>query len=75
MALENQNKYHTPLDVQLQQLALSDWPAFVNIIGEDAIVAAKVCILKSNGKTQAQISHKLHLTKRMAQYRAEKCKC
>ena len=50
------DKYDTPLDKDLQQLALSNWPAFVEIMGEDAITVAKVRLLHTRGKKMAQIA-------------------
>lgn len=67
------DKYYTELDKELQQLSLIDWPAFVQLVGEDAITAAKVCILKSRGKSLAQIATRLTITKRQVQVRCDKC--
>lgn len=72
---ENLDKYYTELDQQLQQLALVDWPTFVKLVGEDAVLSAKICLLKTRGRSQAQISTKLKVSLRKAQYNAEKCKC
>lgn len=67
------DKYFTQLDMELQQLALVDWAAFSKLVGEEAITAAKVCLLKSRGKSLAQISNRLDITKRQVQTRCEKC--
>lgn len=71
--MENQDKYFTELDKELQQLSLVDWPTFVKLIGEDTIVAAKVCILKSRGKSLNQIANKLAISKRQVEGRCGKC--
>lgn len=68
------DKYFTELDMDLQRLAAVDWPAFVKIIGEEAILSAKVCLLKSRGKTQAQIATRVNIPLHKAQYRSEKCR-
>ena len=70
--MENQDKYFTELDKELQQLALVDWPTFVKIIGEYNITAAKVCILKSRGKSLNQIATRLSISKRQAEGRCGK---
>jgi hypothetical protein len=67
------DKYFTELDRQLQELAATDWPTFVELVGEDIVIAAKVCILRAKGKSLAQISKKLSLTKSMAETRCKKC--
>lgn len=69
----NQDKYYTDLDNQLRQLANVDWPAFVDLIGHEAITAAKVCMLKKQGRSMNQISNRLSITKRKVQVRCEKC--
>jgi len=72
----NQDKYYTQLDKDLQQLAMVDWATFVDVVGEDAIIAAKVCILKSQGKSLTQIANKLAISKMQVRTRSEKCvKC
>lgn len=72
---ENQDKYYTELDKNLQDLAAIDWPAFVRLVGVDAITSAKVCILKSKGKSYNQIANKLRITNRTVIYRAGQCDC
>jgi hypothetical protein len=69
----NLDRYYTDLDKELQQLALVDWPTFVNLIGEENVVAAKVCLLKSRGKSLNQISNKLAITKSQSETRCKKC--
>ncbi|MFL5809741.1 MAG: hypothetical protein ACJ749_09475 [Flavisolibacter sp.] len=64
----------TDLDKKLQEIALMNWPQFVALIGEDAIVSAKVCLLRRNGNTYGQIQSKLNLTKNQVEYAAcKKC--
>lgn len=72
--MNNENdKYFTELDKDLQHLAMVDWPAFVQIVGFENIKAAKVCILKSRGKSLRQTSYKLDISKRQAEYACKKC--
>ena len=71
--MENQDKYFTALDMDLQQLSSVDWVAFVKLVGEDAIVAAKVCLLKSRGRSLNQTASRLHITKSQVETRCKKC--
>jgi len=66
--MRNDDKYYTQLDIELQQLAAIDWPAFVKLVGEDAITSAKVCILKSKGRSLNQIANKLSITRDKVRY-------
>ena len=65
---ENQDKYFTELDKELQQLAMVDWPTFCQLLGDDAITSAKVCILKSRGKSLNQIATKLSIGREKVRY-------
>ena len=73
MPIENQDKYYTELDKELQQLALIDWPTFVKIVGPENILSAKICILKRKGNSQAQIANRLNVTKNQSEYACKKC--
>lgn len=69
-------KYNTELDQQLQKIATTDWPAFVQLVGEGSILLAKVCYLKKNGKSLQQISSKFKKSKGWAQHHVENnCDC
>jgi hypothetical protein len=70
---KNLDKYYTELDKELQQLALVDWATFVELIGHDAVLSAKICMLKSRGLSLNQIGNRLSVTRRVAQVRCEKC--
>lgn len=63
----------TPLDHKLQEIALKDWAAFVDLVGEDAINAAKVCLLRQEKNSYGQICIKLGLTEKQARYACGKC--
>lgn len=70
-----QGKYNTELDQQLQKLAATDWSAFVQLVGETHITAAKICILRLGGKSYNQIANRLSIPRDNAIYRSEKCEC
>lgn len=63
----------TELDKKIQEIALMNWEQFVQIIGKDAIVAAKVCLLRQNKKSYGEISNKLSITESQARYACNKC--
>lgn len=71
--MTTQDKYYTDLDKDLQQLAAVDWPTFVQLVGEDFILSAKICILKSRGKSLNQIANKLSVTKSKIETRCKRC--
>lgn len=73
--LENQDKYYTELDRQLQNLASTDWPTFVQLVGPLCIMGAKICILRNKGKSYNQIATNLRTTRRIAQHRSGNCAC
>jgi orotate phosphoribosyltransferase-like protein len=56
----------------LQNSALCNWDAFINLIGAQSILAAKICLLKSKGYSLQQIANRLHITKETARYWIEK---
>lgn len=73
---QNLDKYYTELDKELQQLAATDWPTFCNLIGLDSIANAKVCLLKSRGKSLNQISVKTRKTVDAVRWTIKnKCDC
>lgn len=76
MAIRENDKYYTELDETLRNLAATDWPAFVQLVGEDNITAAKVCVLRSRGNTLGQIASKFSKKRSGVQYTIEnKCRC
>lgn len=66
--MSNENKHITPLDIQLKDLAMSDWDAFLLLIGEDAITKAKVCLLLNKGLSYNQVANKLQIAKHQVEY-------
>ena len=67
------DKYFTELDNELRDLAILDWAAFVQLIGDDAITTAKVCKLKLKGKSLNQIASRVRLTKSQVETRCKRC--
>jgi hypothetical protein len=65
----------TKLDEKLRELALTDWQKFVAVIGEDAILKAKICMLRNNGHSYGEIRNKLGVTEKQARYGSGKCDC
>lgn len=63
----------TELDKKLQEIAVMNWQQFVQIIGADAIIAAKVCLLRQNKKSYGEISNKLSISESQARYACNKC--
>lgn len=71
--MENEDRFFTDLDRQLQQLALVDWARFVQLVGEDNVLAAKICLLKNRGKSVRSIAIRLSVAKHKAEYGCNKC--
>lgn len=63
----------TELDKRLQEIAKENWSQFVALIGEDAIKAAKVCLLRQKNKSYGQIGNSLGLTKNQVEYACNHC--
>jgi hypothetical protein len=63
----------TELDKKLQLMASSNWPQFVQTIGADAIVRAKICLLRKDQFSYGQIAAKLSITEGQARYACNVC--
>lgn len=63
----------TDLDKKLQEIATKNWPQFVELIGTDAIIAAKICMLRQQKKSYGEISVKLGITEKRARYWCGEC--
>lgn len=63
----------TELDRKLQEIALMNWSQFVKLVGEDAIISAKVCILRQADRSYGEISQKLSVSEALARYRCRAC--
>lgn len=69
------NQRLTVLDAQLQELATTNWPAFIKLVGHQHITAAKICLLRGQGRSYEQIAQKLSITKHKVEYSCkEKCR-
>lgn len=63
----------TDLDKKLQEIALLNWTQFVQLIGKDAILSAKSCLLRKQNYSYGEICNKLGLTKDQVRYDCTKC--
>lgn len=63
----------TELDKKLQEIALANWPQFVQLVGEDAILSAKICLLRQNNASYGEIENRLGITTNQARYGCNKC--
>lgn len=63
----------TQLDNELQQLAINRWQEFVELIGDDPIQYAKICLLKQRGKSFGEIQNQLGITKDAVRWGVGKC--
>ncbi len=63
----------TTLDDQLRELALTDWQAFVSLIGAENINRAKVCLMRKKNKSMRTIANKLNITKKTVEVACGKC--
>lgn len=70
--MQPDDKYFTDLDMQLQQLAMKDWATFVQIVGQENILKAKILVLRERKLSMTQIATKLRLTESQVRYRCEK---
>ena len=43
------------------------------MVGEDAVIGAKICLLRGEHKSYNQIVIRLHITERQARYGCTKC--
>lgn len=70
------DKYYTPVMMELKEMAEQSWVDFCKLIGEEAILAAIVCKLRARGHSMQMISNSQQLTKRRVQKICErKCYC
>lgn len=67
------NRNLTELDKKLQEIARNNWPQFVALIGTDAILSAKICLLRQNNLSYGQIQTRLGVTKNQVEYQCNKC--
>lgn len=67
----------TLLDAKLQEMASKNWEQFVQMIGPDAIIKAKTCMLRQNGKSYGEISNALGISwdkvRNTARYNCNSC--
>lgn len=63
----------TDLDKKLQEIALMNWKQFETLIGKDALLAAKICLLRQQKNSYGQIQAKLGINKGQVEYTCNKC--
>ena len=63
----------TVLDKKLREIALLNWEQFERLIGPDAILNAKICLLRQENKSWAEICNKLDVLPDKARYACKKC--
>lgn len=63
----------TALDRRLRELAILNWSQFVALIGEDALTAAKICLLRKESRSYGEISQKLGISEKRARYWCGEC--
>jgi hypothetical protein len=49
---------YTELDQQLQEMAVTDWIKFVELIGLDSINKAKICLMKKQQRTLKYMAYR-----------------
>lgn len=65
----------TELDQRLQEIAINDWPRFQSLVGGESLMAAKICLLKSENKSFGEIMQRLNITIMKARWQSDKCNC
>ncbi|SFW15939.1 hypothetical protein [Chitinophaga sancti] len=63
----------TILDKKLQEIASSNWEQFVHLIGGEAIIKAKICLLRQNNHSYGEIKNRLGITEDRVRYGCAKC--
>lgn len=63
----------TELDRRMIDIATKNWQQFVALVGPDAILRAKICLLRKQNLSYGQIQAKLNVTKDQVRYQCEKC--
>jgi hypothetical protein len=63
----------TELDTQLRELALTDWPRFIELMGEDAINKAKICLMKRQGRTIRYMAFRVKMPQSTTGLACQRC--
>lgn len=63
----------TDLDRKLQEIAATNWDQFIRLVGHEAILSAKVCILRQRNASYGEIGNRLGLTNNQVRYGCIKC--
>lgn len=60
------------IDEELKSIAMLQWEIFITLIGPDAVLTAKVHVMRRNGKSINQIARKLKITKSQVETRLKR---
>lgn len=63
---------HIEIDEELKSLAMLQWQIFITLIGPDAVMTAKVHLMKRKGKSINQIATRLKITKSQVETRLKR---
>lgn len=63
----------TELDNQLRELALTNWPKFVELLGDDAVNKAKICLMKKQERTIRYMAYRTGMPLSTAHDQCKKC--
>ncbi len=63
----------TELDKKLQEMAVSNWEQFALLVGGEAILAAKICLLRQGKASYGEIENRLGITRDQSRYGCNKC--
>jgi len=74
MINQSERRGLTALDRRLQELALMNWTQFAVLIGDEALTAAKICLLRKERRSYGEIMQKLGVTQKTARYWCDECK-
>lgn len=72
-----QDKYFYGLNAELREIALLDWARFYELMGDDAMQKAKICLLRSRGETIGRIEMKLGVSRMQVRHnsKGDVCAC
>lgn len=63
----------TDLDKRILEMANKNWDQFVDLIGEEAIIAAKICLLRQEKRSYGEIMLKLKISRQKVRTSCKKC--
>ena len=63
----------TELDTQLRELALTNWPAFAELIGSKAVNKAKICLMHKENRTIRYMSYRTKMALETVREQCMRC--